>query len=888
MPHSFHRSPLPNSSAMSDQMYGNSMASVKSKAPLSIALIYIVVAATYIAVSDHLANALAQSREALTMISQLKGWGFVLSTGLLLYAMLRRHAAMQEDMQETLRRNIEQFDHVIASSPAYLFEIDASGTILFATRPLPGSTTASPVGMNIAALFPSITQERLQAAIADVRRRLSASSLGCQTTMASGGTRIFSVTVSPFAARSTQERLLVTAMEITPLRKAEATVHFQSRLLDAVDQAVIAADLEGTITYWNRAAARMYGWSGEEIIGKNIVSIVLDESAQGEAQGIMACLREGRTYSREFPVKTKDGKTLPAFVSLSPIREEGGAISGIISVSFDLTAQKYAEEELKKWNQRFTLIAKASKDAVWDWDLTTNKLWWSETYFRTYGYPEQTEGTLSAWEMHIHPEDRERVVRGLEAAIANKAPAWSDEYRFQHADGSTSYVVDRGFVLYDDAGTPVRMLGSMVNMTSLKLAELDQRYLAEERQKLIQQLRFQFERMPIGYLVLDPHAQITEWNPACERMFGYSRADVIGRSIYELIIAPSARSSHFQFLQEVKAGTETLTATHEHVTKEGRTILCEWFDTPMHEEDGTLRGIMAMVQDVTDRRRAEEELKNSNIKLRHLSAYLQSVREEERKHIAREIHDELGQELTALKMQAAFLQKAITRLETASPKRELLELTTSLITMSDAAIKTVRRIATELRPDVLDKMGLIDALKWQAQEFQKRTGVPCTFTSRFDQWEFPDEIATALFRIFQEALTNVSRHAAATRVSAELALSDGWVELRVQDNGRGITQQEMENTSSLGLLGLTERAHLLGGTVAISGVQGAGTTIRVCVPVPYITFEPEPYDSRADRRRSSHGTGGTQKDFERRIGYSDRRRSAQCARNPRPGCRAPC
>lgn len=784
----FQRSPLPNSPAMSDQTFGNSMASVKSKAPRSIALIYIIVAATYIAVSDRLADALAPSREALTMISQLKGWGFVLVTGLLLYAMVRRHALIQEAARETLRRNSEQLELITSSSPAYHFEIDVSGTILFAPRALPGSATASPVGMNIASFLPEGSKERLHAAIAEARRTSSPVSLECPITAASGDTKIFSLTISPLAARTTQEHLLVTAMEITTLRKAESTAQFQSRLLDAVEQAVIATDIEGAIIYWNRAAARMYGWSSEEVIGKNVLSIVLDESAREEAQGIMACVREGGTCSREFRVQTKDGKTLPALVSLSPIREKGEAVSGIISVSFDLTAQKTAEEELKKWNQRFALIAKASNDAVWDWDLTTNKLWWSETYYRIYGYPQQTEETLGAWEMHIHPEDRERVVRGLEAAIAHKAPAWSDEYRFQHADGSISYVGDRGFVLYDDTGTPVRMLGSMVNVSSQKLAELDQRYLAEERQKLIQQLRFQFERMPIGYLLLDPHAQITEWNPACERMFGYSRAEVIGRSIYELIVSPRARDAHVRFLQEIKAGTQTLTATHQNITKEGRTILCEWFTTPMREEDGTLTGIMAMVQDITDRRQAEEELKNSNIKLRHLSAYLQSIREEERKHIAREIHDELGQELTALKMQAAFLQKAIARLDATAPKSDLLELTNSLTAMSDSAIKTVRRIATELRPDVLDKMGLIDALKWQAQEFEKRTGVPCTFTSRFDQWEFPDDVATALFRIFQEALTNVSRHAAATRVSAELALSNGWVELRVQDNGRGITQ----------------------------------------------------------------------------------------------------
>jgi signal transduction histidine kinase len=218
-----------------------------------------------------------------------------------------------------------------------------------------------------------------------------------------------------------------------------------------------------------------------------------------------------------------------------------------------------------------------------------------------------------------------------------------------------------------------------------------------------------------------------------------------------------------------------------------------------------------------------ERLKESEDKLRRLAAHLISIREEERAHIAREIHDELGQVLTGIKMEVGWLAKRL-------KEPALLEKTESMSKLIDSTVQTVRKIATGLRPEMLDDMGLIAAVGWQAKDFQKRTGIRCRAKlppeSKYDL-----EISTALFRIFQEILTNVARHSRATRVDIDLSANDEGIELEVSDNGVGIPSSDLHGRKSLGLLGMQERALLFGGTVVISGTPGEGTRVAVRIPI---------------------------------------------------------
>ena len=221
--------------------------------------------------------------------------------------------------------------------------------------------------------------------------------------------------------------------------------------------------------------------------------------------------------------------------------------------------------------------------------------------------------------------------------------------------------------------------------------------------------------------------------------------------------------------------------------------------------------------------RKGERLRQSEDKLRRLAAHLISVREEERAHIAREIHDELGQVLTGLKMEVTSLAKRLS-------DPALLEKTESMCGLIDATVQTVRKIATGLRPEMLDDMGLVAAVAWQAKEFQKRTGVRCRAKLPPESAHAPRDVAITVFRIFQEILTNVARHARATRVDLELAVSGEGLRLEVSDNGVGIGESEVGGRKSLGLLGMQERALQLGGEVRISGRPGEGTRVSVVIP----------------------------------------------------------
>lgn len=227
-----------------------------------------------------------------------------------------------------------------------------------------------------------------------------------------------------------------------------------------------------------------------------------------------------------------------------------------------------------------------------------------------------------------------------------------------------------------------------------------------------------------------------------------------------------------------------------------------------------------------ERQRAEDKLRRSLDQLRALTTYLQYVREEERTRIAREVHDELGQALTGLKLDMSWLATKVAR--STQPVQEKVR---TMVNHIDETILTVRRIATELRPGILDSLGLVAALEWQANEFQTRAGIECHVKSSVDDSGLQQQLTTVFFRIYQETLTNIIRHAQATRVDVLLAEENGALVLTVKDNGRGISEEEIANTRSIGLVGMRERAMLIGGEITLHGAPGLGTTMTLRVPL---------------------------------------------------------
>ncbi|MRR31992.1 GAF domain-containing protein [bacterium] len=234
------------------------------------------------------------------------------------------------------------------------------------------------------------------------------------------------------------------------------------------------------------------------------------------------------------------------------------------------------------------------------------------------------------------------------------------------------------------------------------------------------------------------------------------------------------------------------------------------------------------------------ELKESSKQLQALAASIELAREEERTHISRELHDQLGQALTAMKFDLAWLTEQLV-----AKDARLAQKAKTVTEQMDAMIKTVRRISTELRPGMLDDLGLAASIEWQARDFKKRTGIACKVSVPVEDLTLGRAQSLAIFRIFQEALTNVSRHANAQHVEVNLSATSEMVTLQVHDDGRGINRQEIAGLNSLGLLGMRERAHGLGGNFEIRGVPGDGTIVTVTIPIKQANEEEQIGESDA-------------------------------------------
>jgi len=373
-----------------------------------------------------------------------------------------------------------------------------------------------------------------------------------------------------------------------------------------------------------------------------------------------------------------------------------------------------------------------------------------------------------------------------------------------------------------------------------------------------------FETAKDGILILDADTgRITDANPFLQDLLGYSHAELLGKRLWEIgtfrDIAASRRAfrklQRKEYIRYDNLPLETKGHRHRHVefvsnvymVNGTKVIQCNIRDiTARHQAEVALANASKELEKRVDERtaelvaanklmkkmldegkRAEERLGKSSERLRNLSGRLQSLLEEERMRISREIHDELGQALTALKLDLTMVRRRMVSDGLAEQSAKVHEIERFV----NRIIRTVRKISTELRPGILDELGVAAALEWMAKDFQNRTGIDCKVTIRAVD-AIPDTVRdTAIFRIVQEALTNVMRHAAASQVNVSLEKKDDTLIVEVRDNGIGIMEGRISDSNSLGLIGIRERVLLLGGQAVIIGKPGEGTLVRVTLPI---------------------------------------------------------
>jgi PAS domain S-box-containing protein len=327
---------------------------------------------------------------------------------------------------------------------------------------------------------------------------------------------------------------------------------------------------------------------------------------------------------------------------------------------------------------------------------------------------------------------------------------------------------------------------------------------------------------------VDESQRIVLYNPAAEKVFLWPRAAVMGQSL-DMLVPERFRAVHREHIGQFGRTGATSRRMGDPRVLYGVRANGEEFpleaSISQHSEGGR-KMFTVILRDVTARVKADEALQKSREELRELSAAAHTVREQEQRRVAREIHDELGQSLTALKMDVAWMMG---NLSAGSPS--LADKLGAMQTQLDATVAATRRIAADLRPMMLDDLGLIPAAEWLAQNFSERTGIPCSLKIRPPDLEFAEPHASALYRILQESLTNVARHAKASRVDITIERADGDLKLIVRDDGRGFSPAETRTRKTYGLLGLRERTILLGGETSIASEPGGGTTIEVRIPL---------------------------------------------------------
>jgi PAS domain S-box-containing protein len=612
--------------------------------------------------------------------------------------------------------------------------------------------------------------------------------------------------------------------DVTERKRAERELRKQKDILqtifDHIPVMITFSDRDMEPKLVNRECERTLGWSLEEIVRDKVdVLAELYPDPEYRKQVLDFMLHSNGEWT-DFKTRVRDGRVIDGtWVRL--VLPDGS----ILRMGQDVTLRKRAEEALRESEERFRQLAENIRDLFWIKTPDLKRaIYFSPSYENISGRSReeayQAFGYLNFLK-RVVPEDRERIAQFMERPVEAE---FEIEYRIMHPDGSVHWVCDRGFPIRDQSGQIYRVAGIIHDITESKAAERALRESEERFRQLTENIHEVF------WLRSPDLKHLLYLSPIYEKVYGQSTEAVYAQGIDLDVIHSEDRSRVMEMIENFQAGEfEIEYRIVIPATGEVRWLRDRGF--PIRNQAGQIYRIGGVAEDITDRKKAEERLDASSEQLRALSASLQSAREEEAARIAHQIHDELGGILTGLKWELETLDKMLHQPADPGSLKAMEDKLAVMAGLTDTTINAVRRIASELRPSILDDLGLIEAVEWQTQQFQARTGIECHCDCSLQSIPLNDRQCTALFRIVQEALTNILRHAQATRVEVAMRVVDDLLELTVSDNGRGITPAETLSKKSLGLLGMRERAHLIGGRVDITGLPGGGTTVQVRVPL---------------------------------------------------------
>jgi PAS domain S-box-containing protein len=612
-------------------------------------------------------------------------------------------------------------------------------------------------------------------------------------------------------------RALARARARRALQDARAWEEERYRLMvEHIFDVVFVLDGFGRYVYASPSIEEKLGYRPEELIGQSAFEALHPEDLD-HVMGVFmeAVVQPGTTREMVYRIVHRDGSARHMEGVGRAIVGPDGQPYGVINAR-DVTERRAAEDALRASEARFRALLEALPDALARVS--------ADGLILDFHVP-------PTFEVDVRPEDvrGRRVADVLPPAFAGVYEAVLAQLRETGEPFTYRYETTAGGkprhrelrVVGNEAGEVIAVIRDVT-------AEVAAADALRQQEALVRQV---VTSVPVIAFAFAPDGTITLAEGRGLTQIGSSSEDLVGRSVFE---------AYAKYPGILRAARAALDGEAINLVAEVRGHAFDAYLAPVRDLVGRVTRVIGVAADVTElkaqqdalARQAEAlaeqtaELERSRADLRALAAHLQEVREEERARISREVHDVLGQQLTAIRLGVGALARRLA----ADPEGEArADDTRALI---DETIQRVRDIAAELRPGILDDLGLASALEWYAERFGARAGLPCRLAVAGTDEAVPPEAATAVFRIFQETLTNAARHARASAVDARLEVTPGRILLRVRDDGVGIAPERLEAARTLGLLGMRERARALGGTVEIEGAPGDGTTVTVRIPLP--------------------------------------------------------
>lgn len=600
-------------------------------------------------------------------------------------------------------------------------------------------------------------------------------------------------------------------------------------LVDTAQDVIHTLSPDGSISSLNPAFERITGWPCSEWIGKSFAPLIHPDDLPFALEVFQRVLHGETPPVFELRVHRKSGGYVIGEFTTTP-QFHNGAVMGTLGIARDITDRRRAEERLRRSEEQFRLIAENVDDLIVVLDTQGHRIYNSPSYERILGDTRALRGSDSFAE--IHPDDRERIRAVFEQTVATGSGKRT-EFRFLSMDGSVRYIESQGSVIRNAEGKTEQVIVVSRDVTERRLAD-------RQIKKSQKQLAAAQQIAKIGSWEWDVAENKLVWSDELLRIYGVKPEEFEGT--YQAFLErvhPEDRETVQGIIGKVFVSKEPFQFEHRIVLPDGSVRIMEARGEVLLDGEGNTAGMMGTGQDITERKKKDEALKA-------LAKRVVDAQEDERRRIARELHDDVCQRLTGVRFALDDLTE-----EVAPRQRGARNRLRDAIIHIDQLITEVRRMSSNLRPSSLDDFGLAIAMRRLCEQHQKihKTKVEFSKSDAVPD-HYDPEIEIALYRIVQEALSNISKHASATRVSVTLTQDESVVTLDIVDNGKGFKPQEVSigkpPDQGMGLVFMGERAKLAGGSFRIESIKRKGTAIHVEIPLPKVRHEE---NKDPDRRR---------------------------------------